>query len=106
MKVAYADAAKGDCVNNATAVCNITAIGLKPGMIVGVPYSTNVTLGNCKAGGTICRVEEGYNDPFTGQYEYGPKIEELTAHNLQNYVYSESTSTENVAGVTYQAPAN
>ena len=104
--VAYADAAKGDCVNNATAVCNITAIGLKPGMIVGVPYSANVTLGNCKAGGTICRVEEGYNDPFTGQYEFGPKIEELTAHNLQNYVYSEGTSTDNVAGVTYQAPAN
>ena len=92
-------------IGNATAVCNITAIGYKPGMLVGVPYSEGVTLDNCKAGGTICREEEGYHDPYTGMYVFGPKIEEITAHNLYKYIYSEDTFTENVAGVTYLAPA-
>ena len=53
--VAYADEAKGDCVNKATVYCDINTGSntLKTGMVLGVPASVNVAVNNCSLGGTI-----------------------------------------------------
>ena len=64
--VAYADEAKGDCVNKATVYCDINTGSntLKTGMVLGVPASVNVAVNNCSLGGTINGTELDKNNYY------------------------------------------
>ena len=73
-------------LSNATALCNITAVGFKNmGMILGMPYDEATKVSNCKAGGSMCFAIGEYgpeDDP-----QWGPIPTALTVGNYYKYIY-------------------
>ena len=73
-------------LSNATALCNITAVGVKNmGMILGMPYDEATKVSNCKVGGSMCFAVGEYgpeDDP-----QWGPIPTALTTGNYYKYIY-------------------
>ena len=76
-------------VNNASIVCDLTAIGYTyAGLVMGNAYNEATKAVNCKIGGSLCTKEYWGEDPTTAEEALIREVQNVTASNFHKYIYS------------------
>ena len=85
-------------VNNASVVCDITAIDYSNvGIIMGNAYNEATKALNCKVGGSICTKEYWGEDPKTAEEALIKEVQKLSATTFHKYIYSTRNLEASVA---------